>query len=44
MKQTIEIEVPDGKKAVWKDNKMMIIVNNRLSGFIYSSSLFTYYL
>ena len=23
MKQTIEIEVPDGKKAVWKDNKVM---------------------
>ena len=22
MKQTIEIEVPDGKKAVWKDNKV----------------------
>ena len=21
MKQTIEIEVPDGKKAIWKDNK-----------------------
>ena len=24
MKQTIEIEVPDGKKAVWKDNKVVI--------------------
>ena len=23
MKQTIEIEVPDGKKAVWKDNKII---------------------
>ena len=23
MKQTIEIEVPDGKKAVWEDNKIM---------------------
>ena len=23
MKQTIEIEVPDGKKAVWKDNKVV---------------------
>ena len=23
MKQTIEIEVPDGKKAVWKDNKIV---------------------
>ena len=23
MKQTIEIEVPEGKKAVWKDNKVM---------------------
>ena len=23
MKQTIEIEVPDGKKAVWKDNKVI---------------------
>ena len=23
MKQTIEIEVPDGKKAVWKDNKVL---------------------
>lgn len=23
MKQTIEIEVPDGKKAVWKDGKVM---------------------
>ena len=22
-KQTIEIEVPDGKKAVWKDNKVV---------------------
>ena len=22
MKQTIEIEVPDGKKAIWKDNKV----------------------
>ena len=24
MKQTIEIEVPDGKKAVWKDNKVIL--------------------
>ena len=23
MKQTIEIEVPDGKKAIWKDNKVI---------------------
>ena len=23
MKQTIEIDVPDGKKAVWKDNKLV---------------------
>ena len=23
MKQTIEIEVPDGKKAVWRDNKIV---------------------
>ena len=23
MKQMIEIEVPDGKKAVWKDNKVV---------------------
>lgn len=23
MKQTIEIEVPDGKRAVWKDNKVI---------------------
>ena len=23
MKQTIEIEVPDGKRAVWKDNKIV---------------------
>ena len=23
MKQTIEIEVTDGKKAVWKDNKVI---------------------
>ena len=23
MKQTIEIDVPDGKKAVWRDNKVM---------------------
>ena len=23
MKQTIEIEVPDGKKAVWRDNKVV---------------------
>ena len=23
MKQTIEIDVPDGKKAVWKDNKVI---------------------
>ena len=23
MKQTIEIEVPDGKRAVWKDNKVV---------------------
>ena len=23
MKQTIEIEIPDGKKAVWKDNKVV---------------------
>lgn len=23
MKQTIEIEVPDGKRAVWKDNKII---------------------
>ena len=23
MKQTIEIEVPDGKKAIWKDNKVV---------------------
>ena len=23
MKQTIDIEVPDGKKAVWKDNKVV---------------------
>ena len=23
MKQTIEIEVPDGKQAVWKDNKIV---------------------
>ena len=23
MKQTIEIEVPDGKKAVWKDGKVV---------------------
>ena len=23
MKQTIEIEVPEGKKAVWKDNKVV---------------------
>ena len=23
MKQIIEIEVPDGKKAVWKDNKVV---------------------
>ena len=23
MKQTIEIEVPDGKKAVWKDDKIV---------------------
>ena len=23
MKQTIELEVPDGKKAVWKDNKVV---------------------
>ena len=23
MKQTIEIEVPDGKKAVWKDGKVI---------------------
>ena len=23
MKQTIEIEVPDGKKAIWKDNKIV---------------------
>ena len=23
MRQTIEIEVPDGKKAVWKDNKII---------------------
>ena len=23
MKQTITIEVPDGKKAVWKDNKVV---------------------
>lgn len=23
MKQTIEIEIPDGKKAVWKDNKII---------------------
>ena len=23
MKQTIEIEVPDGKKSVWKDNKVI---------------------
>ena len=23
MKQTIEIEIPDGKKAVWKDNKVI---------------------
>lgn len=23
MKQTIEIEVPDGKKAIWKDNKII---------------------
>lgn len=22
MKQTVEIEVPDGKKAVWKDGKV----------------------
>ena len=24
MKQTIEIEVPDGKKAIWKDNKIVL--------------------
>ena len=23
MKQTIEIEVPDGKKVVWKDNRIV---------------------
>ena len=23
MKQTIEIEVPDGKKAIWKDGKIV---------------------
>ena len=23
MKQTIEIEVPEGKKAVWKDRKVV---------------------
>lgn len=23
MKQTVEIEVPDGKKAIWKDNKVI---------------------
>ena len=23
MKQTIEIEVPDGKQAIWKDNKVV---------------------
>lgn len=23
MKQTIEIEVPEGKKAVWKDNTIV---------------------
>ena len=23
MKQTIEIEVPDGKIAIWKDNKVI---------------------
>ena len=23
MKQTLEIEVPDGKKAIWKDNKVI---------------------
>ena len=23
MKQTLEIEVPDGKKAIWKDNKII---------------------
>lgn len=23
MKQTVEIEVPDGKKAIWKDNKII---------------------
>ena len=23
MKQTIEIEVPEGKKAVWKDNQII---------------------
>ena len=26
MRRTIEIEVPDGKKAVWKDNKIEIEV------------------
>lgn len=25
MKQTIEIEVPEGKKAVWKDNKVIFV-------------------
>ena len=23
MKQTIEIEVPDGKRAIWKNNKVV---------------------
>ena len=23
MKQTIEIEVPDGKQAIWKDDKVV---------------------
>ena len=30
MKQTIEIEVPEGKKAIWKDNKIVFEDINQL--------------
>ena len=30
MKQTIEIEVPDGKKAVWENGKIVFVDNNTL--------------
>ena len=34
MKQTIEIEVPDGKKAVWKDNKVIFEDQKSLKKYI----------